>query len=86
MSFRLHFWSSSFLNLLDIKSGILTVKILELHEECTIQVAMCEQLSGLQGDSPSQGGVPGLKVLFTKETARCLGGLPQDILHIYPPW
>ncbi|XP_020946297.1 DNA repair-scaffolding protein isoform X3 [Sus scrofa] len=70
----------------DIKSGVLTVKILELHEECTIQVAMCEQLSGLQGDSPSQGGVPGLKVLFTKETARCLGGLPQDILHIYPPW
>ncbi|XP_054947008.1 DNA repair-scaffolding protein isoform X2 [Physeter macrocephalus] len=71
-----------------IKSGILTVKILELHEECTIQVAMCEQLSGLQADSSSQGGAPGtgLKVLFAKETARCLRGLPQDIIHIYPPW
>ncbi|KAB0390036.1 hypothetical protein E2I00_012591, partial [Balaenoptera physalus] len=71
-----------------IKSGILTVKILELHEECTIQVAMCEQLSGLQADSSSQAGAPGtgLKVLFAKETARCLRGLPQDIIRIYPPW
>ncbi|XP_067568491.1 DNA repair-scaffolding protein isoform X6 [Pseudorca crassidens] len=71
-----------------IKSGILTVKILELHEECTIQVAMCEQLSGLQADSSSQGGAPGtgLRVLFAKETARCLRGLPQDIIRIYPPW
>nr|XP_058899146.1 DNA repair-scaffolding protein isoform X3 [Kogia breviceps] len=71
-----------------IKSGILTVKILELHEECTIQVAMCEQLSGLQADSSSQGGAPGagLKVLFAKETARRLRGLPQDTVRIYPPW
>nr|XP_030715662.1 DNA repair-scaffolding protein isoform X4 [Globicephala melas]XP_030715663.1 DNA repair-scaffolding protein isoform X4 [Globicephala melas] len=71
-----------------IKSGILTVRILELHEECTIQVAMCEQLSGLQADSSSQGGAPGtgLRVLFAKETARCLRGLPQDIIRIYPPW
>ncbi|XP_033293595.2 DNA repair-scaffolding protein isoform X7 [Orcinus orca] len=71
-----------------IKSGILTVKILELLEECTIQVAMCEQLSGLQADSSSQGGAPGtgLRVLFAKETARCLRGLPQDIIRIYPPW
>ncbi|KAM9050827.1 DNA repair-scaffolding protein isoform 3-T3 [Megaptera novaeangliae] len=49
---------------------------------------MCEQLSGLQADSSSQGGAPGtgLKVLFAKETARCLRGLPQDIIRIYPPW
>uniref|UniRef100_A0A8C0E919 DNA repair-scaffolding protein n=1 Tax=Balaenoptera musculus TaxID=9771 RepID=A0A8C0E919_BALMU len=88
MSFRLHFCFCSFLHLLGIKSGILTVKILELHEECTIQVAMCEQLSELQADSSSQGGAPGtgLKVLFAKETARCLRGLPQDIIRIYPPW
>ncbi|XP_047579624.1 DNA repair-scaffolding protein isoform X5 [Lutra lutra] len=70
------------------KSGVLIVKILELHEECTIQVAMCEHLAGLQANSPSQGEVPrtGLKVLFTKETARHLKGHPQDIVHIYPPW
>ncbi|XP_045042041.1 DNA repair-scaffolding protein isoform X2 [Desmodus rotundus] len=71
------------------RSGILTVKILELHEECTIQVAMCEQLGGPQtDDSPSQGEAPGtgLKVLFTKETAHSLRGHPQDVIHIYPPW
>ncbi|XP_034506026.1 DNA repair-scaffolding protein isoform X4 [Ailuropoda melanoleuca] len=70
------------------KSGALIVKILELHEECTIQVAMCEHLAGLQANSPSRGKAPrtGLKVLFTKETARHLRGHPQDIIHIYPPW
>ncbi|XP_045705378.1 DNA repair-scaffolding protein isoform X2 [Phyllostomus hastatus] len=70
------------------RSGILTVKILELHEECTIQVAMCEQLGGPQTDSPSQGEAPGpgLKVLFTKETAHYLRGHPQDVIRIYPPW
>uniref|UniRef100_M3XNQ3 DUF4502 domain-containing protein n=1 Tax=Mustela putorius furo TaxID=9669 RepID=M3XNQ3_MUSPF len=70
------------------KSGVLIVKILELHEECTIQVAMCEHLAGLQANSPSQGEVPrtGLKVLFTKETAHHLKGHPEDIVHIYPPW
>nr|XP_036849579.1 DNA repair-scaffolding protein isoform X2 [Manis javanica] len=70
------------------KSGILIVKILELHEECAIQIAMCELLVGLQADCPSQGEAPGtgLKVLFTKETARQLRGHPQDIVHIYPPW
>ncbi|XP_042828666.1 DNA repair-scaffolding protein isoform X3 [Panthera tigris] len=70
------------------KSGILVVKILELHEECNIQVAMCEQLAGMQADSSSLGQAPstGLKVLFTKETACHLRGHPQDIIHIYPPW
>ncbi|XP_012578518.1 PREDICTED: DNA repair-scaffolding protein isoform X2 [Condylura cristata] len=70
------------------KSGLLMVRILELHEECTIQVAMCEQLVELQACSTSQGEAPkiGLKVLFTKETAGYLRGHPQDIIHIYPPW
>ncbi|XP_045437489.1 DNA repair-scaffolding protein isoform X3 [Pipistrellus kuhlii] len=70
------------------RSGVLIVKILELHEECTIQVAMCEQLVGLQADGSSPGEAPGtgLKVLFTKETAHYLRGQPQDIIHIYPPW
>ncbi|XP_055401915.1 DNA repair-scaffolding protein isoform X2 [Bubalus kerabau] len=71
-----------------IKSGVLTVKILELHEECTVHVATCRQLSEPQADGPSQGGATGasLKVLFTKETAHCLRGRPQDVVHIYPPW
>ncbi|MBZ3885750.1 DNA repair-scaffolding protein [Sciurus carolinensis] len=72
------------------KSGVLTVKILELHEECTMQVAMCEQLVGSPAAIPSRGVATGpetnLKVLFTQETACYLRGCPQDVIHIFPPW
>ncbi|XP_035132643.1 DNA repair-scaffolding protein isoform X5 [Callithrix jacchus] len=72
------------------KSGVLTVKILELHEECAMQVAMCEQLLGPPATSPSRGVASrpgaGLKVLFTKETAGYLRGRPQDVVRIFPPW
>ncbi|XP_058524585.1 DNA repair-scaffolding protein isoform X1 [Ochotona princeps] len=72
------------------QSSVLIVKILELHEECTIQVALCQQLGGPPTASPSQGVASGpganLKVLFTKETAGYLRGRPQDIIHIFPPW
>ncbi|XP_041533813.1 DNA repair-scaffolding protein isoform X2 [Microtus oregoni] len=72
------------------KSGVLTVKILELHEECTMQVAVCEQLAGPPTMSPLRGTAPGLgaclKVLFTRETADHLRGHPQDIIYIFPPW
>ncbi|KAK2503762.1 hypothetical protein MC885_017869 [Smutsia gigantea] len=61
------------------KSGILIVKILELHEECAIQVAMCELLAGLQADCPSQGEAPGTSLkVFTKETARHFRGHPKS--------
>ncbi|XP_023573449.1 DNA repair-scaffolding protein [Octodon degus] len=72
------------------KSGILIVKILELHEECTMQVAMCEQLMGPPSPTPLQGMIsaPGayLRVLFTRETAGYLCGRLQDIILIFPPW
>ncbi|XP_049981062.1 DNA repair-scaffolding protein isoform X3 [Alexandromys fortis] len=72
------------------KSGVLTVKILELHEECTMQVAVCEQLAGPPTTSPPRGTAAGLgaclKVLFTRETADHLRGHPQDIIYIFPPW
>ncbi|XP_045417473.1 DNA repair-scaffolding protein isoform X2 [Lemur catta] len=72
------------------KSGVLTVRILELHEECTMHVALCEQLAGSSAAGPSRsiGPRPGahLKVLFTKETAGYLRGRPQDIVYIFPPW
>ncbi|XP_073924602.1 DNA repair-scaffolding protein isoform X5 [Castor canadensis] len=71
-------------------SGILIVKILELHEECTMLVALCEQLGGPPSVSPSQSVMSrpdaDLKVLFTWETAGYLRGHPQDIIHIFPPW
>ncbi|XP_040607148.1 DNA repair-scaffolding protein isoform X3 [Mesocricetus auratus] len=75
---------------LGIKFGVLTVKILELHEECTMQVALCEQLAGPPTTSPPRETAPRLgtclKVLFTRETADHLRGHPQDIIYIFPPW
>ncbi|XP_048223559.1 DNA repair-scaffolding protein [Perognathus longimembris pacificus] len=72
------------------QSGVLTVKILELHEECSMQVAVCEQLAGPPATSPTHSGPPRpgarLKVLFTREVAGHLRGHPEDIIHIFPPW
>ncbi|XP_055967005.1 DNA repair-scaffolding protein [Sorex fumeus] len=70
------------------KPGVLVVRILELHEEGGMHVAMCEQVAGPQEHSPAHGGPSraGLKVLFTRETAGQLRGRPQDVVHIFPPW
>ncbi|NWV79250.1 SPIDR protein, partial [Dasyornis broadbenti] len=73
------------------KSGVLIVKILEIFEECTIQVAICQQLEQSHATlSPKDAVVnaeePILKVLFTRDTAAHLKSRPQDVIHIYPPW
>ncbi|NXV40548.1 SPIDR protein, partial [Uria aalge] len=73
------------------KSGVLIVKILEMFEECTIQVAICQQLEQSaamlsSGDAVVNAGEPILKVLFARETAAHLKSRPQDVIHIYPPW
>ncbi|XP_006170512.1 DNA repair-scaffolding protein isoform X3 [Tupaia chinensis] len=72
------------------KSGVLTVRILEVHEEYTVHVATCEQLPGLSPTIPFRGVAPGpgasLKVLFTKETAEELRVQDQDIIYVFPPW
>ncbi|XP_061210829.1 DNA repair-scaffolding protein isoform X2 [Neopsephotus bourkii] len=73
------------------KSGVLTVKILEMFEECTIQVAICQQLEQSPATVSSKDAVinatePILKVLFARETAAHLKSRPQDVIHIYPPW
>ncbi|XP_051006549.1 DNA repair-scaffolding protein [Acomys russatus] len=68
------------------KSGVLTVKILELHEECTMQVAICEQLAGPPTRELASSREACLKVLFSRETADHLRGRPQDVIYIFPPW
>ncbi|NWZ66522.1 SPIDR protein, partial [Acrocephalus arundinaceus] len=73
------------------KSGVLIVKILEIFEECTIQVAICQQLEQSHATLSPEDAVinaeePILKVLFTRETAAHLKSRPQDVIHIYPPW
>ncbi|NWH30437.1 SPIDR protein, partial [Chloropsis hardwickii] len=73
------------------KSGVLIVKILEIFEECTIQIAICQQLEQSPATLSREDAVinaeePILKVLFTRETAAHLKSRPQDVIHIYPPW
>uniref|UniRef100_A0A663MFR3 Scaffold protein involved in DNA repair n=1 Tax=Athene cunicularia TaxID=194338 RepID=A0A663MFR3_ATHCN len=73
------------------KSGVLIVKILEIFEECTIQIAICQQLEQSPATLSSEdtiisAGEPILKVLFARETAAHLKSRPQDVIHIYPPW
>lgn len=73
------------------KSGVLIVKILEIFEECTIQVAICQQLEQSPVTLSPEDAVinaeePILKVLFARETAAHLKSRPQDVIHIYPPW
>uniref|UniRef100_A0A8C8B8U9 Scaffold protein involved in DNA repair n=1 Tax=Otus sunia TaxID=257818 RepID=A0A8C8B8U9_9STRI len=73
------------------KSGVLIVKILEMFEECTIQIAICQQLEQSPAtlsseDAVISAGEPILKVLFARETAAHLKSRPQDVIHIYPPW
>ncbi|XP_068956006.1 DNA repair-scaffolding protein isoform X3 [Petaurus breviceps papuanus] len=90
ITFWRHQSASSSKTLPGKKSGVLIVKIIEMHEECAMHIAICELLEMSLADSPSKDAIldPGtqLKVLFTKETAVHLKGGPQDIIHIYPPW
>ncbi|XP_053105029.1 DNA repair-scaffolding protein isoform X2 [Hemicordylus capensis] len=72
------------------KSGVLIVKILEIHEECTLYIALCHQLGQMCGDNSSAEEIadpqPKIKVLFAKETAAHLRVAPQDVIHVHPPW
>ncbi|NXC38740.1 SPIDR protein, partial [Penelope pileata] len=72
------------------KTGVLMVKILEMCEECTIQVAICQQLEESPTTSSTDTVVstaePILKVLFARETAAHLKSRPQDVIRIHPPW
>ncbi|XP_008113072.2 DNA repair-scaffolding protein isoform X1 [Anolis carolinensis] len=72
------------------KSGVLIVKILEMHEECTLYIALCHLLGQTSSEtSPTEEIAdiqPKLKVLFTKETGTHLKAAPNDVVHIHPPW
>ncbi|XP_077789168.1 DNA repair-scaffolding protein isoform X5 [Podarcis muralis] len=73
-----------------VKSGVLAVKIEEMHEECTLCITVCHQLGQICAGSSSIEKIavvePRLKVLFAKETAAHLKLALQDVLYIHPPW
>uniref|UniRef100_A0A8C5ST71 Uncharacterized protein n=1 Tax=Laticauda laticaudata TaxID=8630 RepID=A0A8C5ST71_LATLA len=72
------------------KPGVLIVKILEMHEECTLCIANCHQLGQICADDSIIKEIveiqPRVKVLFAKETTAHLKAVPQDIIYIHPPW
>ncbi|XP_026526191.1 DNA repair-scaffolding protein [Notechis scutatus] len=72
------------------KPGVLIVKILEMHEECTLCIANCHQLGQICADGSIIKEIveiqPRVKVLFAKETTAHLKAVPQDVIYIHPPW
>ncbi|XP_054841125.1 DNA repair-scaffolding protein [Eublepharis macularius] len=69
------------------KEGVLVVKILEMHEECSLCISFCHQLEqNCAANSSVKEIQPRIKVLFTKETVIRLKAAPQDVICIYPPW
>ncbi|KAM9845132.1 DNA repair-scaffolding protein [Aulostomus maculatus] len=72
------------------RPGVLVLKVLEVQEECSMQLAHCEHHQssgeGHQQSHPLSGETARLLVLFNRETAAQLSPAPADIIHIYPPW
>ncbi|KAE8598710.1 hypothetical protein XENTR_v10016909 [Xenopus tropicalis] len=72
------------------KSGVLVLKIIQVHEECAIQVAHCTQQINDNNKEAlctnDSNDTSHLIVLFTCQTAAQLQVRPHDIIHIHPPW
>ncbi|XP_059201162.1 DNA repair-scaffolding protein [Centropristis striata] len=72
------------------RPGVLVLEVLEVQEECSMQLAHCEHHQppgeGHQHSEPPSEQRARLLVLFNKETAAQLIPAPRDIIHIYPPW
>ncbi|KAM9719324.1 DNA repair-scaffolding protein [Menidia menidia] len=70
------------------RPGVLVLKLLEVHEECGMQLARCAHHQP-PGDAHQQAVSEDrarVLVLFSRETAAQLIPAPRDIIHIYPPW
>lgn len=72
------------------RPGVLLLEVLEVQEECSVQLAHCEHRpppgEGHQHRKPLSEGPARVLVLFNRETAAQLIPAPGDIVHIYPPW
>ncbi|KAK5860072.1 hypothetical protein PBY51_021573 [Eleginops maclovinus] len=72
------------------RPGVLVLEVLEVHEECSMQLVHCEHQQP-PGEGHQQRDAPPedracLLVLFNRDTAAQLILVPRDIVHIYPPW
>ncbi|XP_029447103.1 DNA repair-scaffolding protein isoform X3 [Rhinatrema bivittatum] len=85
VSFWRHQYVSNCITFSGDRPGVLKLRIVTLHEECSMQVAVCQQLVSLPADTSSDAENK-FMVLLTKETAALLKVAPWDIIYIYPPW
>ncbi|CAL8280343.1 unnamed protein product [Lota lota] len=72
-----------------VRPGVLVLEVLEVREECSMQLARCEQRQSPGGETcppPATIAAARLLVLFNRETAAQLMPAPKDIIHVYPPW
>eukprot|EP00062_Callorhinchus_milii_P004050 gi/632942026/ref/XP_007886191.1/ PREDICTED: DNA repair-scaffolding protein isoform X5 [Callorhinchus milii] len=72
------------------KVGVLVLKILDLHEECSMLVTLCQPLIETSidqtGEDEGTSTQAPLKVLFTRETASHLRIVSGDLVHVHSPW
>ncbi|XP_068455066.1 DNA repair-scaffolding protein isoform X2 [Clinocottus analis] len=72
------------------RPGVLVLEVLEVQEECSMQLAHCESHrppgEGHQHRNALSEGRAHVLVLFNRETAAQLIPAPGDVIHIYPPW
>ncbi|XP_029380304.1 DNA repair-scaffolding protein isoform X2 [Echeneis naucrates] len=72
------------------RPGVLVLRVLEVQEECSMQLVRCEHheppTQDPQCNNPVAKESARLLLLFTKETAAQLIPAPGDIIHIHPPW
>nr|XP_046263223.1 DNA repair-scaffolding protein [Scatophagus argus] len=72
------------------RPGVLVLEVLDLQEECSMQLAHCEHrhphAEGHQRNNAVSEERARMLVLFSRETAAHLIPAPGDIIHIYPPW
>ncbi|XP_028282569.1 DNA repair-scaffolding protein [Parambassis ranga] len=72
------------------RPGVLVLEVLEVTEECSMQLALCEHhlppRDGHQHSKAVSEDTARMLVLFNRQTAAQLMPAPRDIIHIYPPW
>uniref|UniRef100_A0A3P9J4B5 Scaffold protein involved in DNA repair n=1 Tax=Oryzias latipes TaxID=8090 RepID=A0A3P9J4B5_ORYLA len=73
------------------RPGVMVLEVLEVQEECGMQLALCEHQPPQRDDHQlcrraSERKTGRTLVLFNRETAAQLSPAPRDVIHIHPPW
>ncbi|MED6286004.1 hypothetical protein CHARACLAT_001237 [Characodon lateralis] len=72
------------------RPGVLVLEVLEVYEECSMQLAHCEHQQpprdGHQHGNAVSEETTQMLVLFNRETAAQLIPAPRDVICIFPPW